>query len=414
MQILERMAEAVAGGARGVASPEFRWLVAAQAVSMVGNAMTNTAVYWLAIHVAHGHAAGLSVLAAAQFAPMLLLSRRSGELAGRHRPAAVLVVTTIAQAAGSLAIGVPLVAGWMTIWYLWLLGIGIGTAQTLGLPAGQLLTLDLLGRDELRRGASVASMINGLAKIVGPGLAGLLIATAGTGPVFLADAASFAGVIAVQLWLARVVPPAAERAAASPAATRRFRWVLDLPRGVQLAALTALLLGGFGYQFEITNPLMATRVFHLSAAQFGLLGTLMAAGGIAGSYYSARRPSPRGPEFLVWALVFGIAAAGAAVMPVAWAYQAVMVVVGAMVTLFAVTATVYIRQVTPPAQLGPALSAYNAGFIGFVPAGAFVVAGLAALAGTRWAILAPALTVALFAAVALSRSRTARPSSAPA
>ena len=104
---------------------------------------------------------------------------------------------------------------------------------------------------------------------------------------------------------------------------------------------------------------------------FGLFGTFPAVGGIAGSYYSSRRPDPGHREFGVWALAFGVVECLAAIAPTAWAYDAAMVVLGAATQLFAVSATVYVQQATPPAQRGHALSAYNAGFIGFVPAGAF-------------------------------------------
>ena len=68
-------------------------------------------------------------------------------------------------------------------------------------------------------------------------------------------------------------------------------------------------------------------------------------------------------------------------MPVAWAYDGIMIALGAATQLFAASATVYVMQATPAAQRGHALSAYNAGFIGFVPAGAFVVAAIATTAG---------------------------------
>ena len=129
----------------------------------------------------------------------------------------------------------------------------------------------------------------------------------------------------------------------------------------------ALLVGGFGIQFEVTNPLMATTVFHLSPVGFGLLGTVMAAGGIAGSVYSARRADPDSREFLAWAVLFGAAEVAAAAMPVAWAYGVMLVIVGAAIQLFAVSATVYVQQATGDAQRGHALSAYNAGFMGFGP-----------------------------------------------
>ena len=155
----------------------------------------------------------------------------------------------------------------------------------------------------------------------------------------------------------------------------------------------ALLVGGFGLQFAVTNPLMASRVFHLGSVGFGLFGTCTAGGGIAGTYYSSRRERPRPAGVHGWALVFGAAGGLAAGMPAAWAYDAAMVVVGAATQLFAASATVYIQQATPPAQRGLALSAYNAGFIGFVPAGAFAVAAIASAAGIRWALAGPALAV---------------------
>ena len=172
----------------------------------------------------------------------------------------------------------------------------------------------------------------------------------------------------------------------------------------------ALLVGGFGLQFAVTNPLMATRVFHLGAFGFGLFGTFMAVGGIAGNYYSSRRKDPGQREFLAWALVFGAAECLAAVMPAAWAYDAVMVVIGAATQLFAGSATVYIQQATPAAQQGLALSAFNAGFIGFVPAGAFAVAAIASAAGTRWALIVPGL--AILACGAALTARTAAPKDA--
>ena len=101
-------------------------------------------------------------------------------------------------------------------------------------------------------------------------------------------------------------------------------------------------------------------------------------------------------------------------MPAAWAYGIVMVVIGTTITLFAITATVYIRQTAPSAKLGQSLGAYNAAFMGFVPAGAFVVAAIATLAGTRWALIGPGLAVAIFAAAVLAlMPRIAEPGTKP-
>jgi MFS family permease len=377
----------------GVDSAAYRWYAASQAVSVVGTMMGYTAIYWLTIHLARGNALVLSVLVAAQFLPILLFSRRAGTLVARHRPSRMLLGTQSAQAVGSLAIGIPLLSGWMTIWYLCVVSFAVGCVISVDLVARQMFMLDLVSDQELRRGTSLYAAITGLAKIAGPGAAGILIAASGDAAVFIADAVSFLFVLAVLACISARVTHAVPPAGLDQVHARRFRWVLDLPPGIQAAAGMALLIGGFGYQFEITNPLMATTVFHLGSVGFGLLGTFMAIGGIAGNYYSSRRGDPGRSEFVAWAALFGGAELLAAAMPVVWAYDIVMLTVGAATQLFTVSATVYVQQTSPPAQRGHALTAYNAGFMGFVPVGAFVVAAAAAAVGTRWALVGPGLAI---------------------
>jgi MFS family permease len=406
-------------------------------LSLLGTMMSYTALFWLVLHLAHGGAAALAAVDAAQCLPMLLFSRRAGMIVARHRAARIAMVTQTLEAAGALAIGVPLAVGWMTIWYLVPLSFVIGCIQCVDLPARQTFMLDLTGQAELRRGTSLFATVTGLAEIAGPAVAGIVIAATGETGVFFLNAASFLAVIAVLARLSRQprqapgdprqapghthqAPGHADQTPShpgpsaskdGPVAARRSRWLFDLPREVQAAALMALLVGGFGLQFAVTNPLMASRVFHMGPFGFGLFGTCMAAGGIAGNYYSSRRKDPGPYEFLAWAMVFGAAECLAAVMPAAWAYDAAMVAIGAATQLFAVSATVYVQQTTAPEQRGLALSAYNAGFIGFVPVGAFAIAAIAEAAGIRWALIGPGLAILTAGAALAAKTTRARPHS---
>jgi len=409
-------------GITGVSGLGYRWYLAAQVASLAGTMMNFTALFWLVLHIRYGGPAALAAVDAAACLPMLLFSRRAGNIVARHQAARVARLTQALLACASLAIGIPLLAGWMSIWYLVPVSFATGCVQVVDTPARQTFLMDLVGPGDLRRGTSLFATVTGLARIAGPGIAGVVIAAAGETPVFFVDAASFLGVIAVLTWLSGRVGPdqaAPDTTAAAPAA-RLFRWLLDLPRDVRAVVLLALLVGGFGLQFAVTNPLMAGRVFHLGSVGFGLFGTCTAVGGIAGSYYSSRRRDPGPREFTVWALAFGVAEGLAAVMPAPWAYDATLVVVGAATQLFAASAIVYIQQAAPTAQRAHALSAFNAAFIGFVPAGAFAVAAIASTAGTRWALAAPALAVAACAAVLAYRAsgpsptyRTPPPESRP-
>jgi hypothetical protein len=421
----------------GVSGSGYRWYLAAQVVSVAGTMMNYTALFWLVLHIRHGGPVALAAVDAAMCLPMLLFSGRAGTIVAGHRAARVARVTQALLACTSLAIGIPLLAGWTSIFYLVPVAFVTGCVQVVDLPARQTFLLDLVGAGELRRGTSLFATVTGLARIAGPGIAGVVIAATGETVVFFVDAVSFLGVIAVLAWLSGQVGPAQESPApestvpestvpestapesttpesTTPGSTapeaagkvraRRFGWLLDLPREVRAAVFMALLVGGFGLQFAVTNPLMASRVFHLGSVGFGLFGTSTAVGGIAGSYYSSRRRDPGPREFIVWALVFGVAEGLAAVMPAPWAYDATMVVTGGATQLFAASAIVYMQQATPAAQRAHALSAFNAAFIGFVPAGAFVVAAIASTAGTRWAVAGPGLAVAACAAVLAYRT----------
>jgi hypothetical protein len=374
--------------------------VGAQVVSLAGTTMGYTALFWLGLHVPHGGAITLAAIDAVMMAPMLILSRRAGEFVSRHQPRRILIGTQALQAAGVASIAVIMLATRMTLGYLLPICFLIGVVQTVDVTARQMFMFDLVGDDSLRRGTSQYAAVTGLAKIGGPGLAGIIIAATGETAVFFVDAVSFLAVIAV---LIRLADPAAsaEGAAgagcASPPRARRFRWLLDLPPGVRAATLLALLIGSFGWQFAVVNPLMAAQVLHLGSAGFGLMGTCTAVGAVAGSVHSSRRKNPGRSEYAMWSLAFGVAECGAAVMPTAWAYDIVLFVLGGMFQLFSVSATVYVQRATPAAQRAVALSAYNAAFMGFVPAGAFLAAVIATTAGTRWALVGPGLLIVIAA-----------------
>lgn len=384
--------------------------------------MGYAALYWLTIRVGHGDALDLSLVVACQFLPMLLFSRKSGSIVAGRRAASVLVVTQSAQVAAALALGLPLVAGWAPIWYLCAAEFATGCVVAVDATARQAFMLDLVGRAELRRGTALHSTVTGIAKAFGPALAGGMIAMSGEAAVFLVDAASFLIAIAFLARAgSRVTSAASLDCSANPgygeaAPARGIRWILDLPGSVRMVALAAVLIGGLGYQFEVTNPLIATSVFHLGSFGFGLLGTFMAVGAVCGSLYSARRPDPGTYEFLMWTCLFGAVELLTSVMPEVWAYDVGMVGMGAATALFANSAVVYVQQSASAAQRAHAVSAYNAGFMGFVPAGSFIAVGIAAFAGIRWSLAAPALLILLFTAAVFAAARvSARPrSSRPA
>jgi len=167
-----------------MAGAGYRWYTGAQALSIIGTMMGYTALYWLTLRLAHGDAVDLAALVAAQFLPILVFSRRAGAIVARHRAVRVVIGTQAAQVAGAVALGLPLAAGWMAVWYLWVVSFAVGCVQAVDVPGRQMLMLDLVGEAELRRGSSLYAAVTGMAKIAGPGLAGILIAASGEAAVF--------------------------------------------------------------------------------------------------------------------------------------------------------------------------------------------------------------------------------------
>lgn len=265
--------------------------------------------------------------------------------------------------------------------------------------------LDLVGPDELRRGSSLYATFTGLAKIARPAPAGVIIETVGESASFIADAAPFLPVIAVLTVLRGNFLAAKPARSPRDLSQRRITWTFTLPRQVRVAVFAAFLIGGFGYQFEVTNPLMATDVFHLSSTGFGLLGTCIACGGIAGSYVSSRRADSSHREFLAWAGMFGAAELLVAFAPAAWVYDIGMVFIGAATALFGSTTTVFIQKSTAESKRAYSVSAYNTAYMGFVPAGAFVIAGLSAFAGSRMSLALPGVLIAAYAILSLGATR---------
>jgi transmembrane secretion effector len=152
----------------------FRWYVGAQVVSLAGTTMGYTALF----------------------------SRRAGAFVSRHQPRRILIGTQALQAVAVASIALIMVATRMTLGYLLPICFLIGSVQTVDVTARQMFMLDLVGDDDLRRGTSRYAAVTGLAKIAGPGLAGLIITTAGETAVFFIDAISFLAVIAVLARLA--------------------------------------------------------------------------------------------------------------------------------------------------------------------------------------------------------------------
>ena len=222
--------------------------------------------------------------------------------------------------------------------------------------------------------------------MIGPAIAGVLIAAVGSGWVFLINAASFAAVLC-SLSLLRVDElhrtDRAHRTRGSLA--EGFRYVWKRP-DLKAMLLMLFLIGTFGLNFPIFISTMSVTVFHAGASQYGLLSSVMAIGSVAGALLAARREKPHIAILLAGAAVFGFGCGLSAIMPNYWLFGLALVLIGVSAQTFTTTVNSMVQLSTEPAMRGRVVAILLAIALGGTPIGAPIVGWVADAWGPRWAL----------------------------
>jgi len=374
---------------RALQNPNYRTWAGGALVSNIGTWMQRIAQDWLVLTVLtdnSGTAVGITT--ALQFLPMLLLGPYAGVLADRHRKRVILLWTQSAMGLCGLAVGVLAVTGMAELWQVYVAALCLGIASAIDGPARQAFVSELVGQDNVANAVSLNSASFNTARLTGPAIAGVLIAWVGAGPVFLLNAASFAAVI-ISLSRVRV----AELTHSAPAIRGKhqvaegLRYVRRRPDLVLILVLVGLL-GAFGMNYPITNALMATAEFRMGPSEFGLLGSIMAVGTLAGALLAARRSGPRMRFLLGGAVGLGFFTVLGSVAPTFWVYAAVLVPVGLATITFLNSCNTSIQLSVEPQFRGRVLALYLAILQGGTAVGAPLMGWIGTEFGPRWSVAA--------------------------
>ena len=372
-------------------------------VSNVGTWMQRIGQDWLVLTVLTDHSAtAVGIVMALQFGPPLLLLPLTG-WAADHLDRRKLLMWTQA-AAGLLALGLGLVTlmGVVQLWHVYGFAFLLGCVTAFDAPVRQTFVSDLVSDEHLANAVALNSTSFNAARMVGPAVAGLLIAAVGEGWLFVINAASYAAVL-VSLGFLRVhelhAEPRPEHARGSVLAG--FAYVWQRPDLVAVLVMLALI-GAFGFNFAIFVSTMSVTVFGGDASQYGLLTSAMAVGTMGGALLSARRPMPGMVLMGASAAAFGVATAVAAVMPGPWSFAVVLVFVGLAALTFMTASTSMMQLTTERAMRGRVLALRIAVVMGGTPIGAPLVGWVADRFGARWALGVAALSGLAAACVALA------------
>src|ERR1700677_2512608 len=356
-------------------------------VSNVGTWMQRTAQDWIVLtQLTHHNATAVGVVMALQFGPQVLLLPLTGFAADHIDRRQLLFATQGSMGLLALGLGLLTIAGLVQLWHVYVFAFLLGCVSAFDGPARQTFVSDLVGLSDLSNAVALSSTSFNAARMIGPAIAGVLIAWVGSGWVFLINAASFAAVLC-SLSLLRVEElHLTDRALRSRGSFGEgFQYVARRP-DLKVILLMIFLIGTFGLNFPIFISTMSVRVFHAGASQFGLLTSIMAIGSVTGALLAARREKPHITLLLAGAFIFGIGCGLAAIMPTYWLFGLALVLIGIAAQTLTTTGNSMIQMSTEPAMRGRVVAIFMAIALGGTPIGAPIVGRVADAFGPRWAL----------------------------
>jgi len=373
----------------------YRVFAAGALISNTGTWMGRVAQDWLVLTQLTPHSSvALGIVTGLQFAPLALLAPISGMIADRFPKRRILFATQSALALTSLLTGVLVVTGAVELWHIYLLAFVQGVAAALDNPARQTFVSEMVPHESLSNAVGLNSASFNAARLIGPGVAGLVIAAFDTGPAFFVNTLSF---VAVLFALARMRPGELN---ITPGHSGKgqiregFSYVRGRPDIILIMALV-FVLGTFGMNFQMTTALMATAVFHKGAGAYGLLGSIMAVGSLSAALLSARRPNPRLRILLVSFAAFAVASAAAALAPSYTWFAVLLIPVGLTALTVLTTANSMVQLSVDPAMRGRVMALYMAVMMGGTPLGSPVIGWIGSAWGPRWTILVGSIATGL-------------------
>ncbi len=370
-------------------------------LSNVGTWMARVAQDWLVLTVlTNNSASSLGLVTGLQFLPVALLAPSAGAIADRFPKRVILVATQLALGLNSLILWLLVATGTAQLWHVYVLAVTMGIITALDNPTRQAFVSELVPKSLLPNAVGLNSASFNGARLIGPGVAGLIIGFWGIAPALLINAISFVAVIGGLLAMRSTeLHPAALRKGGG-AVREGLAYVRSRP-DIMLVLLIVFMLGTFGMNFQITNALMATRVFGKGAQEYGLLGSIMAVGTLAGALLAARRTRPRLRVLLGSLFGFAVCTAALALAPDYLTYSILLVPVGLTALTVMTSANSMVQLAAAPQVRGRVMALYMAIFLGGTPVGAPVIGWIGDQFGARWTLLAGSVATGLTALVVL-------------
>jgi MFS family permease len=366
----------------------YRLYFVGQIVSMSGTWMQSVAQAWLVLELT-GSGIALGTVTALQFLPTLVLGSWGGLIADRMDKRRLLVWTQSASALCALILGLLAVTHVVTLWMVYALALGLGLVTMIDMPTRQTFVMEMVGREHLTNAVSLNGVIVNASRILGPAVAGVLIATVGVGICFLVNAGSFIAVIAGLLMMRTTELYRTKTTTRERGQLREgFRYVWRTPE-LRTPLLLMAVVGAIAYNFSVLLPLMVRFAFHAGAGAFGVLFSVMGAGAVVGGLAVAAWGKVSRRVLAVAAIALGVSLAVAAVVPTLGLEMAAMLPIGVAGTAFIAMSNSLLQLGAVPEMRGRVMGLFAVVFLGTTPIGGPLMGWIAEHLGPR-----PAMSIA--------------------
>ncbi|MCD2097810.1 MULTISPECIES: MFS transporter [Rhodococcus] len=388
--------------------PNFRLYISGQAVSLIGTWMQTVAQSWLVLQLT-GSATAIGIVLALQTVPMLLLGPYGGVVADRSDKRRLMIGLQTLMGVQALILGLLVVTDTVALWHVYVLAVALGLNQCFENPARQSFMLELVGPEDLRNAVSLQSVLASCSRMIGPAVAGLVIAAGGLGVCFLLNAASF---VAVVTSLLRLDVSRLQRSPAAARAKGQLREGFAYVRSTSDLAVPLLmmaLVGCLAFEFQVVLPVLADHTFAAGAGAYGFLTAAMGAGSVVGGLAVATWGRTGTRPLILTSLAFGIAMAVAAAAPNLTTLIVLMVIVGALSVTFTSTTNSSLQLAAAPMMRGRVMALWSVAFLGSTAIGGPIAGWVCEQWGGRAGLLLGAvacLVAAAMGVVALRRRAT--------
>jgi MFS family permease len=381
-------------------------------ISVSGTWMQNVALAWLVVELTHSPLA-VGALAFCRFIPFTIFGLVAGVVADRLDNRKLVIATQTLSMTFSALFAVLVLGGLETLWVIYLLAILSSTAIVFDAPGRHALTFQMVGREELSNAVALNASLFNASRVVGPAVAGVLIAAFGVGVCFAINAVTFLAVLASLLMMRPEELVPVQRSAEPPTMMRGIReglsWVLHTPE-LRLVLAIVTVVSTVGFNFHVILPLLASDTLHTGPEVFGILSACFGGGALVGALLSASLGRASWKALVAGTGGFSLSLLALAPLATVWACAVLLFVTGVSFTLWTSNANSILQLRAPDHLRGRVVSLYLWAFAGLAPVGGLLAGWLCDLGGTQLSFAvagAAGLAMTALAARRLTWSRSA-------